>query len=100
MQNSRIARGFDRKRGPTVQLRAKWETDNFCYSHCCTSDVHFGQGRAGASNTSASRYFKSSCYRVSPCGAVSFCTARPCIASALQRPHRSNTEFVNPQFPA
>jgi hypothetical protein len=61
--SSGVAKGVGQKRRSTVELHTKREVDNFCCSHRCTSDVHFGQGRAGASNTSASRYFMSSCYR-------------------------------------
>ena len=38
------------------KLRPEWEMDNFFCSHCCTSDVHFGQGRVGVTSTDASRY--------------------------------------------
>jgi hypothetical protein len=31
------------------ELRPGWEMDNVSCSQCCTSDVHFGQGRVGVS---------------------------------------------------
>jgi hypothetical protein len=73
--------------------------DNFCCSHRCTSDVHFGQGRAGASNTSASRYFTNSCYDAPPCGEASSGTARLYTASTSQNRLRSNIESANRRFP-
>lgn len=81
-----------------VRLRAEIEPDNFCYSHRCTSYVRLGQGRAGASNTSASRYFTTSCFYAPPCGEASFGSAQPCIASALQNRLLSNIESGNRQF--
>ncbi len=47
-RNDGLKRDCSRKRRARAPLRPQWETDNFCCSHCCTSDVHFGQGRVGA----------------------------------------------------
>ena len=83
-RSSGVAKGVGRKRRPKVELHTKREVDNFCCSHRCTSNVHFGQGRAGASNTSASRYFRSSCL---PCralrrGFLLYCSALYCFSFA------------------
>jgi len=50
-------------------LHPHWEMDNFCCSHRCTSDVHFGQGRVGASTSARP--------------ASSFCRPLKLLATAL-----------------
>jgi hypothetical protein len=47
--------GVKLQAGGALELRPIRQMDKFCGSHCCTSDVHFGQGRVGADNTCASR---------------------------------------------
>src|ERR1700722_6209586 len=52
----RLRREESRKLPMRGELRPEWEIDNVSCSHCCTSDVHFGQGRVGVTSTGASRY--------------------------------------------
>jgi hypothetical protein len=55
---NRLRREESRKLRARGELRSEWEIDNVSDSHCCLQLGDSGQGRVGASNTSASRYFR------------------------------------------
>jgi hypothetical protein len=87
--------------GPTwVELHPKWEVDNFCCSHRCTSDVHLVRDALVLVTPARPATSANSCFDAPPCGEAFSGTARLCIALALQSRLRSNIESANRRFPA